>query len=311
MDLSGKVPLKLSEILQHSWKFLKSLWSRVSHDRLTVTAGYLAYVSLLSLVPLLSVSLAVLSAFPAFREVIEILEQYAFSNFMPHTGEAFQTHLQEFIDNAGRMSAVGLLGLVVVALLLISAIDQNLNYIFRCHKQRRWTVSFPMYWMILTLGPMLAAGSVAVSSYLMSLRMFSGEDFDISFIKELVLSYLPMVLTTIAYLALYLVVPNRKVLARYAIWGALLAGLLFESSKGLFALYITQFPTYQAIYGALAAIPILFVWIYLAWIIVLLGAEVTAALEEYFEEQHELVSQAQTTKKLEEAQGDRTNSTGK
>jgi membrane protein len=139
--------------------------------------------------------------------------------------------------------------------------------------------------MILTLGPLLMGSGMAVSSYLVSLAAFA-EDY-VSGIRTTLLGLIPIVTSIIAFLLMYVMLPNRVVKVRHAFWGALLAAILFEISKSAFASYVTAFPSYQAIYGALAAIPILLLWIFLSWTIVLIGAELTASIEEFFEDSDE------------------------
>ncbi|SIR31307.1 tRNA-processing RNAse BN [Aeromonas sp. RU39B] len=259
--------------------FAEFVWARFQQDRLTVTAGYLAYVTLLSLVPLVAVVFGIMSAFPVFRQVKRTLEQFVYHNLVPAAGELVQAYVNGFVANARNTTAVGIGALVVVALLLISAIDKNLNYIWRTRRGRPLGQAFAMYWMILTLGPILVGTSIAVSSYILSLRLLAPEMlFGLGY---LLLRLLPFLLSVLAFWLVYTVVPTCRVKVMHALAGALLAAILFELAKRGFALYITHIPTYQAIYGALATIPILFVWVYLSWLVVLLGAELTACLGEY------------------------------
>jgi len=271
----------LRQTVTELWQFAQYLYRRIDHDRLTVTAGSMAYVTLLSLVPMITVVLSALSSFPVFASLGEQLQAFVFENFVPTAGDVVQSYLNQFVANAGKMTAVGIGALFVVAILLISTIDKSLNYIFRVRQHRRVVISFSIYWMVLTLGPILVGSSLAISSYLASLNVLGSETVN-GFVQQL-LRGLPVLMSTLAFLGLYMLVPNTKVRLRNALIGALIASALFELSKKAFALYITNFPSYQLIYGALAVVPILFVWVYLCWCIVLLGAEITASL---CEEQH-------------------------
>ncbi|WP_277206996.1 virulence factor BrkB family protein [Vibrio misgurnus] len=258
--------------------FGRYLLTRINHDRVNVNAGYLAYITLLSIVPMLAVLLSILSSFAIFASAGEVIQDFVIANFVPAAGEVVKSALNEFIANTGKMTAVGGVFLLVAAIMLISNIDNNLNYIWRVQQKRRAVFSFSMYWMILTLGPILVGASIAVSSYITSLTILDHQALSGAY--KLFLRWLPFGLSLCAFGGLYLLVPNKKVYFHHAFTGALLAAVLFELSKKGFAIYITQFPSYQLIYGAIAAIPILFVWVYLGWFIVLVGAEVTAALGE-------------------------------
>lgn len=259
----------------------KTFFSRCKEDRITVSAGHLAYVSLLSLVPFIMVFFTVMSAFPAFGTARTKLEDFIFNNFVPASGDVVQNYMTEFVGNASEMGAVGILSLLVVALLLISNIDKTLNAIWRTPSDRPLVYTFAIYWMVITLGPLLMGSSVVVSSYLIGLANFA-EEYTPG-LGTFLLKLVPSVMAILAFLILYMLVPNRRVQFKHALSGAVLATLLFEFSKKGFSVYVTSFPSYELIYGALAVIPILFVWVYLSWIVVLLGAEFTCAVTEVFE----------------------------
>ncbi|MGF1911689.1 virulence factor BrkB family protein [Vibrio kasasachensis] len=277
-QMIGRYKLKMTDVIQYFTQFARYLLARLLHDRINVNAGYLAYITLLSIVPMLTVLLSVLSSFSIFADVGNTIQDFVITHFVPAAGDAVKSALLEFIGNTGKMTAVGGAFLFVAALMLISNIDKNLNYIWRVTKKRRAVFSFSMYWMILTLGPILVGASIAVTSYVTSLTVIDNQVFSSAY--QLILRWLPLILSFLAFVGLYMLVPNKKVKLSHGMIGALVAALLFELSKKAFAAYITQFPSYQLIYGALAAIPILFIWVYLCWLIVLVGAEVTAALGE-------------------------------
>lgn len=299
--------MKIEPVIKQTVLFARYLLTRMGHDRVNVNAGYLAYITLLSIVPMLTVLLSVLSSFTIFENAGTALQDFVITHFVPAAGDAVKNALLEFVANTGKMSAVGGAFLFVAALMLISNIDKNLNYIWRVTDKRRAVFSFSMYWMVLTLGPILVGASIAATSYVTSLKILESET--ISGVYNLLLRWLPFLLSFFAFVGLYLLVPNKKVRFAHAVVGAIVAALLFEASKKGFAAYITEFPSYQLIYGALAAIPILFVWVYLCWLIVLVGAEVTAALgeREQWSEQQEMVNSNQTN--IEPDKGKQSDST--
>ena len=257
-------------------------------DKITVSAGHLAYVSLLSLVPFVMVFFTILSAFPAFSDARGELEELIFSNFVPHAGGQVQTYVTEFVNNASGMGAIGILSLMVVALMLISNIDKTLNSIWQSQSERPIVFTFAIYWMVLTLGPLLMGSSLAISSYLVSLAN-SAEEYTFG-VTTTLLKIVPFVASVGAFFLIYMLVPNKKIDPKHAAFGALVGAVLFETSKKVFALYVTSFPSYQLIYGALAVIPILFVWVYLSWVVVLVGAEVTHVLEIFLNDEAENMS---------------------
>ncbi len=246
---------------------------------MTMLAGHLAYVSLLSLVPLVAVVFSLFAAFPMFSEVSTQIKDFVFSNFVPAAGTTIQNYLEQFVANVNKMTTVGVGGLIVTALLLMYSIDSALNTIWRSKRTRPLIYSFAIYWMILTLGPLLVGASLAISSYLLSLHWATVSG--VSWAIDVMLRVFPLLLSCLSFWLLYSIVPTTEVAGRDALVGALIAGVLFELGKKCFALYVTMFPSYQLIYGVLAVIPIIFLWVYWTWCIVLLGAEITASLGDY------------------------------
>lgn len=271
--------LKLLPRVYFVYHYMVFLLKRARQDNIKVPAGYLAYVTLLSLVPFLAIVFDILSAFPMFNELQSTLEHFIYANFVPSSGELIQGHIRGFIENTKKMTMMGIVSLVVIALLLISAIDQSINRIWRSTKKRNVVYAFALYWTILSLGPVLAGSSIALSSYILATATENG------FLStgDKVLSVLPFMFSWFAFTGIYTIVPRQKVSVRYALIGGFIASSLFYWGTQAFTLYITHFPTQQLIYGALAILPILFIWVYFSWYIVLTGAIVTATLEEYIQ----------------------------
>jgi membrane protein len=277
MEFINKV-LNLA-IWQQSKTYFMFFFKRMKSEQVHVTAGYLSYVTLMSLVPLMVVMLSVLTAFPIFSEIKDLIENFVYQNFMPASGDVVKEHITGFVSNASKMSAVAIVFLFLFALLLISAIDKSLNKLWKIDKKRRVVTAFSMYWMILTLGPVLVGSSLATTSYIVSLMSLG--DYDFFGVTNILMRLLPIIASVFAFLILYLVVPNKIVNFKHALSGAVLAAILFEVAKKGFAFYVVELPSYQTIYGALAGIPILFLWVYLSWLVVLFGALFTVCLEDF------------------------------
>ena len=172
--------LKIDQFKFLAWPttitFVQYLLQRIKKEQIHVVAGFLAYVSLMSLVPLVVVMFSVMTAFPIFSDVRQIIESFVYSNFVPTASDIVQQYITGFVDNASKMSVVAISFLFMLALLLISAIDKSLNRIWRVKEKRRLVTAFSMYWMVLTLGPVLVGSGIAVSSYLVSLVSFGEYD---------------------------------------------------------------------------------------------------------------------------------------
>ena len=256
----------------------RAVMHRLFEDRLTQAAGSLTFTTLLSLVPLLTVALALSTAFPVFDRLMIGLQDWVVLNFLPDAGlDQVVTQLNEFTEGVGRLTAIGLLVLGVLAIMLMLTIDDVLNRIFRVERKRPIMQRVMMYWSVLTLGPVLIGAGVSMTSALVvsSLGVLNLDQF-----TQAGLGVLPFLLTWAALAALYVLVPNRKVAPVHALTGAFFAGIAFELAKKGFALYVSHFPTYALIYGAFATLLIFLVWLYLSWLVVLAGATFTAMLVE-------------------------------
>lgn len=258
--------------------FLKLFIHRFQQNKIAVYSGYLTYTTLLSLVPLIMVVFSVFTLLPIFEQATAQLKELVYDNFAPSAGNMVQQYLEMFVDNSKKMGIISIIGLVVVAVMLISSIDNALNEIWHNTKKRSVILSFVVYLAVLIFAPIFAGASIAISSYIFSLEMFS-QDGLFSFSHHL-LKFIPFVLTWLLFALVYLIVPNTQVKFRHAAVGALFAGVFFTLGKQIFIWYITTFPSYQAIYGALATIPIMIVWIHLSWRVVLLGGQFASVLKD-------------------------------
>ncbi len=257
--------------------FSVHLWAQFREDRNFESAGALSYTTLLALVPLMAVMFGVISAFPVFDRWADELESYIFANFVPAAGDQVRDYLQDFVGRTAGLTGAGTVFLIATAILLMSTIEKSLNRIWRVRGQRRPVSRLVTYWAVLTLGPLLMGASLVISSYLAALPLLAPELVR-GLLQSALLQVTPFLVSLVGFFLLFLIVPNRRVRWHHALAGAALSALLFELAKRGFVLYVTNFPTYERLYGALAAIPLFLVWIFVSWVVVLLGASVAAAL---------------------------------
>lgn len=265
---------------ERSLAFLEFTWQRFLEDRCLQTAGALAFTTLFALVPLTAAILGILAAFPVFEAWRFRLTAWVFNNFVPAAGDVVQIYLTEFAANASKATAIGVLVLVFSAISLMMSIEDAFNRIWRVTTNRGPASRFVIYWTALSLGPILLVAAVAISSYLIALPFIESAASQFS-IRARILSALPFLIVWVALITGFMVVPNRSVRFRDAATGGLIAAILFESAKHAFAWYAGGIATYQQVYGALSIVPIFFLWMYLSWIIVLLGASITASLSAF------------------------------
>ena len=260
-------------------RFISYLMRQFLGNGGVINASALTYTTLFAVVPLMTVSFAMLAAIPSFQGVGEQVQGWVFSNFVPTTGEVIQNYLKDFTNQAQKLTAVGVGFLVVTSIMMMRNIEVAFNRIWRVSSQRKGMSSFLLYWAILSLGPILIGLGIIVSSYIASLPLISDATNLVG--KSKLLTVLPVVMSAAAFTLLYAAVPNCKVPLKNAFIGAVVVAFLFESAKRGFTFYATQFPSYELIYGAFAAIPLFLVWIFISWFIILMGCELTRALTVY------------------------------
>lgn len=254
------------------------LAERYREDRLGQTAASLTFTTLLALVPFVTVALAIFSAFPIFGEMQEVLQHWLTQSLFPETiSKPVLGYLTQFAAKASRLGAVGFSFLIVTALALILTIDRTLNTIWRVPRLRPLGQRVLIYWASMTLGPLVLAGGLVLTSSVASAASHSLKGTLPGGVK-FIFATIEFVLLAGGMSALYHYVPNTPVRWRHALAGGVFVGLGVAIAKKGLALYLASVPTYSVIYGAFATLPILLLWVYLAWLIVLLGAVVAAYL---------------------------------
>jgi membrane protein len=250
---------------------------RLKEEKLPQVAGSLTFTTTLALVPLLTIVLAIFTTFPMFGQFRTMLDQYFVQSVMPKSiSNTIISNLTQFANKATRLSALGAVALLFTSTAMMGMIERAFNQIWRVRRPRPLVQRVMIYWALATLGPLLFGLSLTVTSQLFTATGGLGKALPI--VGALFTTLVSLGLTTGAYTLLYMTVPNRYVDWRDAVWGGLVAAIAFEVAKRMFAVFIRQFPTYAIIYGALAALPLFLLWMYLSWMITLVGALLAAAL---------------------------------
>ncbi|KQT13609.1 YihY family inner membrane protein [Ramlibacter sp. Leaf400] len=272
------VALLLADLQRFPWlSSARTLRERVREDRLGLTASSLTFTTTIALVPLFTVALALFSAFPIFGKMQVAVQQWLVQSLVPDAiARQVLGYLTQFAGKASRLGAVGLAVLLVSAIALVLTIDRTLNTIWRVKRPRPLPQRVLIYWAVLTLGPLLVGVSLSATSYALyaSRGLVRGMPGTLQFVLDL----LEFGLIAGALTCLYRFVPNTPVRMAHAAAGGVFAALGIELAKRLLAWYLNLVPTYSVVYGAFATFPILLVWIYLAWLVVLVGAVVAAYL---------------------------------
>ncbi|HEY4528983.1 MAG TPA: YihY family inner membrane protein [Luteimonas sp.] len=259
--------------------FARFLWRRFLDDRLFEAAGALSFTTTFALVPLSMVVFGVLSAFPVFEEWRDVLSEFVFANFVPSSAQGIRDWLMSFSENTGKLTAVGVIALVVSVLVTLVGIEAAFNRIWRVHTARPRLSRFLVYWTVLTLGALVAAASLSVLGRLFALDVFrSGAG---QWLQGAMLDAAPVVIELLAFATIYRVVPHRTVQWRHAFAGALVAVVLLEIGRALIGVYLGSFNAYQNIYGAVAFVPIFLLWLYFGWASVLLGASFASSVSAF------------------------------
>lgn len=254
------------------WRLLAQ---RFREDRLGMTAGSLTFTTLIALVPLLTVTLALFTAFPMFNTFQGSLERLFLQNLVPDTiARPVLSTLNQFAGKASRIGALGLAALAITALALMMTIDRTLNGIWRVRRVRPLGRRLLIYWTALTVGPLVLGASLTLTTTVLSASRGWVGAIPGGF--GLVLDAVQLALLVLVAAGLFYFVPNTEVKWRHALAGGLFVGIAIEVAKKALAWYVGAAPALTSVYGAFSIVPILLLWVYLLWVVVLLGAVMVA-----------------------------------
>ncbi len=268
------------------FQFILFVIRRFEADRCREQAGSLTYTTLFAVVPMLTVFLVIISSIKALEPARQQLQQLIYSNFLPKTTIAFDKALNAFTDKSSNLTIIGVLFLFVTTVMMLTSIETVFNRIWRVRETRGGIMGFMRYWTIISLGPILLGSAFVISSTVGSMNVlsnyFAGYELNGAFILWLI----SFSLTVLGFFILNWTIPNRTVPVKAALIAGLFSAVVFELLKNLFGIVMSNFTSYELVYGAFAAIPIFLLWIFLSWNIVLIGVEISYALTAFNADSH-------------------------
>lgn len=259
--------------------FAKYLFLRVQDAMILRSASALSYTTLLAVVPFLAIIMSVFTIFPAFAGIRQQVQELLIQYLMPDVMENVRYYMSAFVKAASKLTTLGALGIAVTAVLMLSTIENSFNFIFQVRRKRKITTQIWSYFFVIVICPLLLGLALYLKGYLLTLKYLNPEHligYNLVFTVML-----PHLLTFGVLWLAYILVPNKKVKPVNACYGAVLAWAMMFVLRIGFGYFLVLNVTYKTIYGALATVPVLLVWMYLWWTVVLSGAILTAALEEF------------------------------
>jgi membrane protein len=255
------------------WQFVGVLLDQIGGDKVIIRASGLAYSSLLAAVPFAAVLFSLFSAFGALDELQVKVQDFLFSQFLPTRQDEIVGYLDQFVSNTRSLGFVGFVVLIVASILLLDNIESNFNEIWHSIDRRKFIAKLTAYTSVLVFGTVLIGVSLTISAKIKAM-LFSSTGIELSGFTKLGSWIFPLVSSFLAYLLMFLVIPCGRVKVRSAAVGALFTSIAWELGKNIFANSIGQSVRYSTVYGSLAAVPIFLIWLYVTWILVLIGLEI-------------------------------------
>jgi membrane protein len=261
------------------WRFLRFVFAGFQHNKGLEVAKSLTYTSLFAVVPLVTLVLSILSAFPSFQVFGSQIQDMIFDRLLPASSTELEGYFSTFAAQAKNLTWMGAVMLLVTSYLMLVNVERSFNHIWGVGELRKGLSSFLLYWSVLSLGPLLLGIGFAISSYITSLTLFErfSEFSDLFGARRVMLGIFPVLLTAGAFTLLYVAVPNCGVKFRHGLAGAAVVSVAFIAVKKVFTLSIAT-ASYQLIYGTFAAIPIFLLWLYVGWLVILFGANLVRSI---------------------------------
>lgn len=273
-NLLTKVPFTNKRWFQ----FLRFLTRHFIEDNCSQKAASLTYTTMLSIVPILTVLLMILSSVPALSLVRAQIYEVIYSNLLPQSSLQVSQYINNFAEKSSNLTVIGVMILFVTTILTLTTIERAFNQIWRVEDRSGGFKSILRYWTIVTLGPLILGTAFIASSTIQSLsflnQQVAGYGIDWSFWIQAA----SLTVTTGGFIGMYWFIPKAQVPLKNAAIAGLIVALVFELLKHIFGTVISNFTSYEAIYGAFAALPVFLIWLFLSWNLILLGVEISYTL---------------------------------
>jgi membrane protein len=258
--------------------FVRGVVARLRGVGLAQSAAALSYATVLNLVPLFTVAFVYVARYPLFQQWLDALERFLLRHLLPGTGSVVREYLTQFGAKAAGLQGLSLAFVIATALLLVAAVDQEINAIWGVREARSFLHRVVVYAVGLTAGPLAIGAAIYATTWI--LEVSAEQAPFVTPAVALLATPLAIAITTAVFTLLYAILPARRVPFRAALSGGLFAALGFEVAKYGFQLYVTSLSNYRTIYGSLAVVPLFLLWVYVSWYVVLVGAAVSATLAE-------------------------------
>lgn len=266
--------------MQRLQQLVQLIAARFSQDRCAQMAATLTVITLLAAVPVLTIVFTVFSAFPVSADLANALQKFLAADVVPETGGKLASfYLAQFGESAVRLSILSVVILAGLAVMMMVSIDRALSTIWHVSRPRPLMQRVLIYWLVLTLGPLLVGGSLSLTTWLVALSV--GYAKPISGLGLVALKLTPILLTAPAFTFLFRVVPNRYVPMRHALIGGIVSAFAFESMNSFFALYLAHLPSYKLVNTLFISFPVFLLWVFLSWVSMLLGGVVASSLSHW------------------------------
>lgn len=263
----------------HAWfMYLRLLVRHFTEDECQQKAASLTYTTLLAIVPVLTVVLVIFSSVPALEGVRDQMQAAIYNNVMPSSGAQISGYIQNFAEKSSNLGIVGVIGLFVTAILTLITIEHAFNKIWRVDDRSGGISSLIRYWVMITMGPIVLGVIFGASSAIASLNFLNQKIAGYGIDWGVWAYLLSFGLMVVGFIGMYWFIPKAQVPIKNAAIAGTIIAVLFELLKQIFGTVMTNFTSYEAIYGAFAALPIFLLWIYLSWNLILLGVQISYTL---------------------------------